>query len=109
MVDSVDRMDVDIAVEMVQIVVMVEVHNLVHEIPYQTEVVVVPCPEHSLVEKALREEELEVLVVVAAAVVVDRQPDQEMQLMVNVLEGVVDVENQDVLFVLVEIFVHDVV
>jgi hypothetical protein len=106
MVDSVDRMDVDIAVEMVQIVVMVEVHNLVHEIPYQTEVVV-PCPEHSLVEKALREEELEVLVVVAAAVVVDRQPDQEMQLMVNVLEGVVDVENQDVLFVRVEIFVHD--
>jgi hypothetical protein len=48
-----------------------------------------------------------VLVVVAAAVVVDRQPDQEMQLMVNVLEGVVDVENQDVLFVRVEIFVHD--
>jgi hypothetical protein len=108
MVDSVDRMDVDIAVEMVQIVVMVEVHNLVHEIPYQTEVVV-PCPEHSLVEKALMEEELEVVVVVVvvAAVVVDRQPDQEMQLMVNVLEGVVDVENQDVLFVRVEIFVHD--
>jgi hypothetical protein len=79
-----------IVVEMAQIVEMVEVHNLVDEIPYQTEVVVVPCPEHSLVEKASMEEDLEVLVVVVAAaaaavvVVVDRLQDQEKRLLVNV-------------------------
>jgi hypothetical protein len=79
-----------IVVEMAQIVEMVEVHNLVDEIPYQTKVVVVPCPEHSLVEKASMEEDLEVLVVVVAAaaaavvVVVDRLQDQEKRLLVNV-------------------------
>ena len=59
-------------VEVAQIVEVVVVHKLVDEIPYQTELVV-PCLEHSLVEKSLMEEELEVLVVVvvaAAAVVV---------------------------------------
>jgi hypothetical protein len=77
---------VDIVVEMVQIVEMVEVHNLVDEILYQTEVVAVPCLEHSLVEKALMEEELEVLVVavVVVVVVVDRLEDREKGLMVNV-------------------------
>ncbi len=78
-------MKVYIVVEMAQIVEMVEVHNLVDEIPYQTKVVVVvPCPEHSLVEKASMEEDLEVLVVVVAAVVVDRLQDQEKRLLVNV-------------------------
>ncbi len=53
-------------------------------------------------------EESEVVVVVAVAVaavvvVVDRQPDQEMLWLVDVI----DVENQDVWFVLVERFVHD--
>ncbi len=82
-------MQVDIVVEMAQIVEVVEVHNLVDEILYQTEVVVVPCLEHSLVEKALMEEELEVLVVavvvvVVVVVVVDRLEDREKGLMVNV-------------------------
>jgi hypothetical protein len=103
---------VDIAAEMEQIVEVVEEgHNLADEIPSQTEVVVeVPCLEHSSVEKALMEEESEVVVVVvvvAAVVAVDRQPDQEKLWMVDVLEEVIDVVNQDVLFVLVEIFVHD--
>ncbi len=108
-----DRAEVDIAVEMGRIVEVVEEgHNLADEIPSQTEVVVgVPCLEHSLVEKALMEEESEVVVVVvvaaAAVVAVDRQPDQEKLWMVDVLEEVIDVVNQDVLFVLVEIFVHD--
>ncbi len=80
-------MKVDMVVEMEQIVEMVEVHNLVDEIPYQTVVVVVPWLEHSLVEKSLKEEELEVVgvvVVVAVVVVVDQLQEQEKKLMVNV-------------------------
>lgn len=75
-------MVVDIVAEEVQIVVVVvEVHNLMDEIPYQTEVGVVPLLEHSLVEKALMVVGFEVGAVV---VVVDRQQDQEKQSMVNV-------------------------
>jgi len=76
---------VDIVVEKGQIVEVADVHNLADEIPYQTMVVVVPLKEHLMLEKALMEEELEVLVVaVVVVVVVDRLEDREKGLMVNV-------------------------